>query len=66
MVNNNFVLYSVSLGAAESFNCRISMATKTLLRFAFFDASFIDDIEDIKIWRRKSHGDDTCVFAGMP
>jgi hypothetical protein len=54
----------MSVGPPESFNCRIPLATKTLLCIAFFDAGFIDDIEDKQIWRWKSHCDDTCVFAG--
>lgn len=64
MVNNYFVLYFMSLGPAESFDCWVTLATKTLLCIAFHDASSADDIEDIAIWRRKPHSDDPRVSAG--
>lgn len=41
---------------AKSIDGWFTMATETLLRFAFFNASIVDDTKDIKIrwWQSKS------------
>jgi hypothetical protein len=55
----------MSLGPAESFNCWVALATKTLLCIAVHDASFAYDFEDIEIRRWKSNCDASRFPAGL-
>lgn len=65
VVNNYFLYNFVYFVLAKSIDCRIPMATETLLCFAFLDASVVDNIKDIKIWRRQSEGDASRISTGM-
>lgn len=49
---------------AKSFDGWVSLATEALLRSAFFDASFADNIKDIKILRWQSNCDAACFLTG--
>jgi hypothetical protein len=64
MVDNCFLHHSVCVLSTKSLEGRLTMAAKALLWAAFHDASAADNIKDVQVRRRKSHGDGPRLLAG--